>query len=375
MDIHGTCDPRFAAVEAAFAANFEEGFDQGAAFAVYAGGRPVVDLWGGSADAAGERPWARDTLVNVWSTTKGVVALAVAILVERGRLDYEAPVARTWPEFGQKGKAEITLGCLLSHQAGLPAPPDPVSPQALYDWDDYLAAFEAMAPDPPAGTRCVYHALSFGHLAGEVLRRADGRRIGAFVTEEIAGPLQVPFYIGLPEAEDHRVATMIAGPGADENIRNAEQEPLGRGLVNPRFSLSQPNERAWRAAEIPGANGQGDALGLARLYGALATGGSLEEVRLIGAEALAAATRERFRGIEASMGRPMAFGAGFMLNEGGGFGPGARAFGHTGLGGSLAFADPDAGVSLAYTPNRLLGFGDNPDPRRQRLIAAVYDSL
>ena len=167
MKIQGTCDSRFAAVEAAFAANFEEGLDQGAAFAVYAEGQPVVDLWGGSADAEGRRPWARDTLVNVWSTTKAVVALAIAMLVERGKLDYEAPVAQVWPAFGQNGKAEITLGSLLSHQAGLSAPPDPVPVQALYDWHDYLAAFEAMAPDPAPNTRCVYHALSFGHLAGD----------------------------------------------------------------------------------------------------------------------------------------------------------------------------------------------------------------
>lgn len=375
MDIHGTCDPRFAAVEAAFAANFEEGLDQGAAFAVYAAGRPVVDLWGGSADAEGQRPWARDTLVNVWSTTKGVVALALALLVERGRLDYEAPVARVWPEFGQNGKAEITLGCLLSHQAGLSAPPDDISLEALYGWHDYIAALEAMAPETPPGSLCVYHALSFGHLAGEILRRVDGRRIGAFVAQEIAGPLGISFFIGLPESEEGRVAATIAGPGADDNIVKAEEEPLGRGLINPRFSVTQPNDRAWRAAEIPAGNGQGDALGLARLYGALASGGSLEGLRLIGAEALAAATAERFRGTEASMGRPLAFGAGFMLNEGGGFGPSAGAFGHTGLGGSLAFADPDARVGVAYTPNRLLGFGDKPDPRRQRLIAAVYDSL
>ena len=202
MNVEGSVDPRFAAVKEAFAANLEEGLDHGAAFAVVAEGQLVVDLWGGTADAAGTRPWARDSLVNVWSTTKGVMALAIAMLVDRGQLDYEAPVARTWPAFAANGKAEITLGCLLSHQAGLSGCPEPMTLEDLYAWEPYLACLEAMAPEWPPGSRCVYHALSYGHLAGEILRRVDGRTPGAFIAEEIAGPLAAAFFLGLPASED-----------------------------------------------------------------------------------------------------------------------------------------------------------------------------
>jgi len=375
MRSEGRCHSRFSAVRDAFEANLAEGLEQGAAFAVVLDGRVAVDLWGGHADAAGERPWSRDTLVNVWSTTKGVVALAMAMLTERGALDYEAPVARYWPEFAANGKERITVECLLSHQAGLSGCEAPMTLEDLYRWDPYVTALADMAPLWPPGDQCVYHALTYGHLAGEILRRVDGRSMGGFVAEEIAGPLGVDFYIGLPESHDARVAETVAGPGADQSFVEAERRPLARGYLNPRVRVVEPNERAWRAAEVPAGNGHGDALGLARLYGAMARGGTIDAVRLIGAEALAAATAERYRGLDAAFGWPIRFAAGFMLNEMGGFGPSPGAFGHTGLGGSYAFADPEARVGVAHVMNRLLGFGEEPDPRRVRLLEAFYAAL
>lgn len=375
MRVQGTTDPRFDAVRDAFAANLAEGLDQGAAFAVVADGRVVVDLWGGHADAAGKRPWARDTLVNVWSTTKGVVALAIAMLVDRGRLDYEAPVARYWPAFAANGKQDISLGCLMSHQAGLSGPPVPMTLDDLYAGGPYTDSLAAMAPLWPPGERCVYHALSYGHLAGEILRRVDGRSMGAFVADEITVPLGASFYIGLPQVEDARAAEIVAGPGANDTMIEAEGRPLAHGYINPRVSPTQPNDRAWRAAEIPAGNGHGDALGLARIYGALTQGGTLDGVRLLGPEVLAAATAERYRGLEAGFEWPIGFAAGFMLNEGEPFGPSRRAFGHSGWGGAYAFADPDASLGVAYVMNRMLGSGTAPDPRRNRLLGALYGAL
>jgi CubicO group peptidase (beta-lactamase class C family) len=374
--VHGTTDTRFAALRDAFAANIADGLEHGGAFAVVAHGRVVADLWGGHADAAGARPWARDTLVNVWSTTKGVVALAIAMLVERGKLDYAAPVARYWPEFAANGKDEITLDCLMSHRAGLPGASEPMTLDDLYAWTPYVASLGAMAPLWRPGTMCAYHAISYGHLAGEVLRRVDGRSIGTFIAEEIAGPSSAAFFVGLPQSEDGRVATMIADPGAYDTIDQARDRPLARvAYLNPPVTPTQPNQRTWRAAEVPGGNGHGNALGLARIYGALAGDGAVADVRLIGRDALSAATTERFAGTESGMGWPIRFAAGFMLNDGGLYGPARNTFGHTGWGGSSAFADPEAGLGVAYVTNRMLGSGDAPDPRRQRLLQALYDCL
>ena len=278
-------------------------------------------------------------------------------------------MALYWPEFAANGKEGITLGCLMSHQAGVSGCPEPMTLEDLYAWTSYLACLESMAPEWPPGSRCVYHALAHGHLAGEVLRQVDGRSPGAFIADEIAGPLAADFFLGLP-GEDHRAVEVVPGPGAEDSFLQAEERPLAHGYVNPRVGVSEPNTRAWRARGA-GGNGQGDALGLARIYGALATGGG---------EAIACSaprrwpTAERFAGLEAAFEWPIRFAAGFMLNEAEAFGLAGR-LGHSGLGGSCAFADPEAGIGVAYVMNRLLGFEEEPDPRRQRLFAALYGAV
>ena len=377
MQVHsGSIDPRFAALRDAFAENFTDGLEQGAAIAVTLDGKVVVDLWGGHADAEGHRPWTSDTLVNVWSTTKGPVALAIAMLVDRGLLDYEAPVAGYWPEFAAAGKGEVTLGCMMAHQAGLPGCDTPISVEDIYAWHPMVDRLAAMRPMWPPGEHCAYHALTFGHLAGEVVRRVDGRSVGTFIAEEISQPLNASFFVGLPDSEGHRVAEIIAGPGTGDSARLAVDKPYAApAYLNPKFKAEVANQRVWRAAEVPGGNGQGDALGLARIYGALSRGGTIDGHRLIGPQALAAASAERFRGLEIGYDNPMAFGAGFMLNVDGLFGPAPRAFGHSGWGGSFAFADPDARLGIAYVMNRMQEFGDEPDPRRVRLLEALYASL
>ncbi len=366
--ISGTTDPKFAPVREAFAANFDSGLEHGGGVAVVLDGRPVVELWGGHADAAKARPWQRDTLINVWSCTKGVVALAVAMLVERGQLDYAAPVARWWPEFAAGGKERLTLDHLLSHQAGLNGLALPMDEAGLLAWTPYVEALAAMAPLWEPGSRAIYHALSFGHLAGEPLRRVDGRSIGRFVAEEIAGPLGADFFIGLPEREEPRVAEMIEGPKASDWVSYVLASPFPHSCMNPRPLALAPNHRAWRAAEVPGGNGQSTAAALAKIYGALASGGA----GLIGRDAIAEAARPRVRGIDESFGSPTAFAAGFQIDN-----PltGKGAFGHSGWGGSYGFADPAAGLGFAYVTNRMLGFDDGIDPRRKSLVEAAYACL
>jgi len=370
--IQGTTDPAFTAMREAFISIFADGLEHGAAVAVMVDGKIVVDLWGGFADQAATRLWQRDTLVNVWSVTKGVMSLAVAMLVERGKLRYEAPIADAWPEFAANGKEDISLDLAMSHQAGLNGLSVPMGIDGLYAWTPYADALAAMAPLWEPGSRSVYHALSFGSLAGEPLRRVDGRSPGRFMAEEIAQPLDIAFYLGLPEAQEHRVAEMIEGPGTSDWIGALLTSPYPHSCQNPTFTATMPNDRAWRAAEIPAANGQGDALGLATIYGSLVAGNS----RLLSASGLAEATRPRFSGVDACFGIPGIWGAGYRLGD-----PsyGAKAssgtFGHGGWGGSLAFADPDARVGFAFVTCRMVGFADLLDPRHQRLIEALYQSI
>ena len=376
MTVEGTTDRRFAAVREAFESCLADGLETGGAVAVIVDGRLVADLWGGHSDAASTTPWRRDTLVNVWSATKGVMATAVTMAVERGLLTYDAPIADLWPEFSAQGKETISLDMAMSHRAGLQGLREPMDEAGLYGWFPYVQALAAQAPLFAPGSLCVYHALSYGHLAGETLCRADGRFPGRFIAEEIAGPLGLDFFVGLPQDQDHRAAEMVEGPKASDWLSTIDESGWGHSMHNPEIRAGHPNLRAWRAAEIPGGNGMGDARALATLYGTLARGGTLGSVRLLGSQAIAAAVAERYRGPDASFGSETAFGAGFRLaGEGGEMGASPAAFGHSGWGGTQAFADPDAHLGFAFVTHRMLGFDDGIDPRRTRLIEAVYDAL
>ncbi|MEZ5639491.1 MAG: serine hydrolase domain-containing protein [Burkholderiaceae bacterium] len=372
----GTTAPRFAAVRDAFEQNLADGLEHGGAVAVWLDGQPVVDLWGGTRDLADRVPWQRDTLVNVWSVGKGVVALAVAMLVERGKLDYAAPVAQYWPEFAANGKQDITVDQVMSHQAGLDGLPVPVSEEQRQAWYPVIEVLQAMKPHWPPGSVCVYHPETYGYLAGELVRRVDGRSIGRFVAQEIAEPLAVSFFFGLPESQDHRVAQLSASDEAYDWVRQGAASAYPHAYRNREFSATAPNERGWRAAEMPAGNGHSDARSLAKIYGALAAGGIVDGHQLIGRRALARAVAERFHGVDASSGAPTIFGAGFRIGAIG-FGPhvGDGHFGHTGWGGSVAFADPARGLGFAYVTNRMLGFDHGVDPRRARLLDAVYAAL
>ncbi|RZJ96263.1 MAG: class A beta-lactamase-related serine hydrolase [Brevundimonas sp.] len=373
-DIHGVCPPEFAAVKDAFAANFTdapEGLnEQGARFSVRIGGEAVIDLWGGAADAAGTVPFGERTLTPVFSTGKAVMALLIATCVERGLLDYEAPVSRYWPPFGEAGKADITVAQMMSHQAGLPGFDTPEDPAIWFDREATLARLCAQAPMWAPGTASGYSPIVIGYLAGELFRIVDGRTMGAALREDFPG---LDLWIGLPEAEHDRVAQMrkptkATNLGEIDAIKKAAfldkgSSPGGRGSAE------------WRMIEIPSANLHGTASDLARIVGVIADGGALDGRLVLSPEVLAAATRERIHGQDRVLPYEMSWAAGFTRNAGLNiFGTNPDAVGHCGWGGSCAFADPARGLSAAYVMTRqsphLIG-----DPRAQRLIGALYGSL
>lgn len=371
-NVEGTVAPGFEAAKEAFAANFARLGDYqeaGASFAAFHRGRCVVDLWGGYKDGARTRPWTRDTLANIWSSTKAITAVAVARLVDRGLLRYEDKVASVWPEFADAGKADVTVAHVLSHQAGLPGFIEPTTATDQCDFDGCAAKLARQRPAWEPGTATSYHAMTYGWLAGEIVRRVAGKTIGRLVAEEIAKPLDADLFIGLPENQDARAAEMLPPKNA------ATPPPLPAvatmALTNPVQDPLLPNTRAWRAAEIPAANGHASAMGLARFYAALATDHGCEGVRL-----LSPATQERLVR-PATLGRTDMFlgfmdswGMGVALNTPGIYGPNPRAFGHSGWGGSFGCADPDAGVAIGYVCNQM-GPELVGDPRTSGLCAAV----
>lgn len=351
----GHCDARFEAVRTAFEENFRERAELGAAVTVTVGGEVVVDLWGGWADADRTRPWERETLANVWSTSKGPTALCAHILADRGLLDFDAPVAEYWPEFAAAGKEKVLVRHLLSHRSGLSGLREPHSVEQLYDWELTTRRLAATEPWWEPGTVSGYHALTFGHLVGEVVRRISGLSPGAFLEREVTGPLGIDFTIGLPEKEAGRAAELVHPPAASDSEQAAA---FGRltpavlaALANPLVGAAEANTPEWRAAEIPAANGHGTARAVAALYGIFAGRGSYGGRRVLSPEA-AERVREgqgrcRDLVLGPGLGADTEIGLGLWLSgPNGSYGPNPRAFGHDGFGGSCGLADPEAEVSL-----------------------------
>ncbi|MGH6869243.1 MAG: serine hydrolase domain-containing protein, partial [Methylocella sp.] len=288
LTINGEFDPRFAPVRDAFIENFEQRGELGAAASIVVDGRCVVDLWAGHADAAKTRPWHRDTLVNVWSTTKGLCAMCAHRLADQGKLDFDAPVAKYWPEFAQAGKGSIPVSYLLNHKAGLAAIKAPLKDEDLFNWEKVTTELARQEPWWQPGTRHGYHAITFGWLVGEVVRRISGKSLGTYFHDEIAGPLDADAWIGIGPEFDARVADIIYAPAPLPGETNIFAEMMkdpasvnALAIMNPptMFSAETTNSRAWRGAEIPGANGHANARALARIYGALARGGEVDGVK------------------------------------------------------------------------------------------------
>lgn len=386
--INGEAAPEFVPVRDAFAANFARQGDIGAAVCVYWDGQPVVDLWGGVANPDTDLPWARDTLQLVYSATKGATATAAHLLAQRGTLDLDAPVAEYWSEFAANGKADIPVRWLLSHQAGLVALDQPVPLAEALAWEPMVDALAAQRPLWTPGTAHGYHGRTWGWLVGEVIRQVSGRTPGRFFADEIAAPLGLEFFIGLPANERDRVSRMVyKQPDVDfttvplesipEELRElvvAWRDP--DSLNNRAFSVTHPaaidfSSYEVQAAELPSSNGIGTARGLARMYAALI--GEVDGVRLFSPETLASASKEQASGTDKVMMVPNRFSSGYMLPTETNPMTGPNAFGHTGRGGSLAFADPQHGIAFSYVTNHIIG--GPSDVRAMSLVDAVRRSL
>jgi CubicO group peptidase (beta-lactamase class C family) len=391
MTVEGHCDDRFRGVREEFERNFRERGEVGAAVCVTLDGTPVVDLWGGIADRTTGRPWQSDTLVLVWSCTKGAVALCAHVLASRGLLDLDAPVARYWPEFAAAGKETITVRLLLDHQAGLPAVRTPLRPGGLYDWEYMTSTLAAEAPFWPPGTRQGYHATTFGHLVGEVVRRVSGRPLGVFFREEVSERFGIDFHLGLPAGEESRVApTIRADPppsgevpwrfltAASADLQGIQALTIKNTGRNPT-ARNHDSVEAYRSV-LPSQGGLASARGLAGLYTPLATGvaGLVDADTLARMGAVSSASA-----VDATLLVGMRFGLGFMKSsDNRRAAPGARdsvilseaAFGHAGMGGSLGFADPAVRMAFGYAMNKQ-GRGVLLNERGQTLVDAVYRAL
>ncbi|HZY07912.1 MAG TPA: serine hydrolase domain-containing protein [Ilumatobacteraceae bacterium] len=387
--VGGFVAPGWEPVRAAFEKNFELGEEVGASAAVYHRGERVVDIWGGAFSPVGERPYDDTTLQLMFSTTKGIVAIAVAMCVQRGLIDYDAPVSTYWPEFAAHDKGEATVAQLLSHQCGLIAPDGPVTLADALDWKTITAMLADTKPDWPIGTGHGYHAVTFGFLAGELIRRTDGRSPGQFVSDEIAGPLGVELWIGLPEEMEERVSPILGRPLNEDNPDPAIKAMLemflgpgtrgGRALfLNGAFQIEDAfNRRDVHAAEVPAANGIGNSAALAKIYAA--TLGEVDGVRLLDQAVLdrARTTVTPENEPDLCLVMPTTFGMGFMTH--GVFTPysGPGSFGHSGAGGSNAFAQPERQLAVGYVMNKMAA-NLAADARAQRITdaaASVADSL
>jgi CubicO group peptidase (beta-lactamase class C family) len=386
--IHGYCDDVFSGVREEFILNFQERGEIGAGIAIYLDGRLVVDLWGGVADTATGRPWEQDTMTVVFSATKGMAATCIHMLADRGLLDFDEPVATYWPEFAANGKDGITVATALSHQAGIPVwQAEDLPHGAFHDFDFVARRLAVEAPVWEPGTAHGYHAVSIGVIEGELVKRITGGSIGTFLRNEVARPLNADIWIGLPESEERRVATVyLSEPGPESPLirkLNSDPEWFGWKLItNSGGDLDFVNSRVRHAAEIPASGGIASARGLARLYSPLSRDGSVDGVRLVRPEALHAMGAIRSASdCDLILGIPTTFTLGFSKSWGSrrlGSGEhvilGESAFGTPGMGGSIGFADTDARMSFGYVMNRH-GSGVGLNERCQSLIDAVYRAL
>lgn len=375
--IDGNVETGFEGVRRAFAENFELHGEVGAAVSVWAGGRPVVDLWGGVADVATQKPWTRDTAVLFFSATKGLSSACVHLLVERGLIDLDSPVAAYWPEFGRGGKDAITVRWLLSHRAGLALIDGDLTLEESLSWDPVVEALAAQSPNWEPGTAHGYHMRSFGWLVGELVRRVDGRTIGQFLRDEIVGPHGLDLWLGLPADLEDRVATLIPPDAsfhelieslpADMLLPNVMTGPSGHFHYDEMW-----NTRAIHEIELPSSNGIGTARSLAEFYSLLLEGAGNK--RLLLPKTIEAAATEHSSGTDQVMMVETRFGLGFMLGKSISPACPAWVFGHPGAGGSLAFVDLAAGISFAYVMNDLR-FDLSGDPRSDALIRSTYEAL
>ena len=378
MEIHGFCDERFAKVRETFATNFERRGDIGASYAVTLEGEMVVDLWAGHRDAEQTLPWEENTLVNVYSTTKTMAALCLLVLADREQVDFEAPVAKYWPEFAENGKQDVQLKHFMSHSAGVPGLDEPIDLETLYDQDAMARLLAAQAPWWEPGTSSGYHAVTQGHLIAEVVRRVAGVSLGTFFANEIAGPLQADFHIGLDPVDFDRVGELIPAPGGGSLTSGQNKDSIGfRAFASIPTPVSAVPTEAWRRAELPAVNGHGNARSVVRAQTPIANGGSAFGVQLLSPSTVETVFVEQTNGLDLCLGLPITFGMGYGLNsalwplkptaE-----PDTCYWG--GWGGSLVIADAAQRMCSGYVMNRMTGttLGDR---RAAALAYATYECL
>lgn len=364
-EVHGACDKRFDAVRVALAESLDDA-DVGASAAVFVDGEPVADLWGGYKDAKKTEPWEQDTITNVWSTTKTMVALSALILADRGDLDLDAPVARYWPEFAAAGKERVLVRHLLSHTAGLPEFDPPVAVADLYDWRGATTRLARQATRWEPGTLAGYHSVTQGFLVGEVVRRITGQSLATFFAQHIAIPLGADFHLTMPAGAglDERFAPVLAPPDApDGDLVAAPPGDQGAATGGTAIRVSDGNSVAWRRAEILSGSGYGNARSVAAVQSVLACGGEARAIRLLSPEGCERAREEQYRGVDQILGRSVRYGLGYGI-----FDP---ACGWGGWGGSMVMVDLDARMAVAYVMNQMLP----SDYRGLGIVLAAYDAL
>ena len=375
MEIHGECDPQFSKVKETFEKLYQEDREIGSCFAVYKDGNPLVNLWGGFQDKDKTKPWQKDNLVTVYSTTKGVAAFCIALAMEKGLLKYEERVSTYWPEFSSNGKEDITIGMLMSHQAGI-CSPETRNVEDYYNQSLMAEKLAGMTPIWEPGTASGYHSMTFGWLTSELILRVTGKSLGTFFREEVGDQHEIDFFIGLPESEDHRVAELV--PFDIVRSENSEQQQVEltdaqKSQRNSAGTLDIQNTKAWRQAEIPSANGQGNAGGLAKLYSLIVPEDN--SLKLLKDDTVNQMTTMQIEGRDLVLAVQVRWGVGFILNKHKIiYGPVEGAFGHSGYGGSCAFGDPENKIGVSYVMNRMLD-NFNADGRSIELINATYDCL
>lgn len=375
-DVHGRCDDRFAPVRDAFLANFAAGTELGASVCVTVDGDPVVDIWAGDA-APGGRPWSRDTIVNVYSTTKTMAGLCLLMIADRGQLDWNAPVADYWPEFAANGKGAILVRNVMGHTSGLSGFDQQITCEDLYDWEKITSLLAAQAPWWTPGQEAGYHAVTLGYLQGEILRRITGRTIGEFFRTEVAQPLGADFHIGLDPDDDARVSNLIPPESSDLTATAATMAPDSiayRTLSNPVMTGTEPRTPEWRRAEIPAAGGIGNARSVARVHAAMACGGTLDGVEIISRDGLEAIFETQFNGTDQVLGTPTHYGMGYGLPSEEFPLPGTRICYWGGWGGSKAIIDLDHRMSFAYVMNRM-DASLVEDTRGLDILTATYGAM
>jgi CubicO group peptidase (beta-lactamase class C family) len=376
-EIHGECDERFESVRDALARNLDSGEELGASLVLDIGGDILIDVWGGFRDQDRTVPWTEDTITNVWSTTKTVTSLAALMLVDRGELDVDAPVARYWPEFAARGKQDALVRHLMSHSSGVSGLDQPAVVEDLYDWQQSTSRMAGQAPWWEPGTASGYHALNYGHLVGEVVRRISGTTLKQFVAEAIAGPLGADFQIGAAESDWGRIADVVPPPPLPFDLAALDPaSPAVRTLTGPAITADVANTPGWRGADLGAVNGHGNARSVARIMSAVARGGEVDGVRLLGQDTIDLIFREQQNGIDLVLGVPLRFGIGYGLPQRDTVPwiPDEKICFWGGWGGSMIVMDVGRRITISYMMNKM-GAGIIGSDRSTEYGQAIYDAV